>query len=81
MQFDVGCAWANLGHPAEAIRQFQMLLALKPSPPMEADAHFYLGRLLAGQPGGRAAAMAHYQAALLLDPANAACREALAQLR
>ncbi len=81
VQFDVGCAWANLGHPAEAIRQFQMLLALKPSPPMEADAHFYLGRLLAGQPGGRAAAMAHYQAALLLDPANAACREALAQLR
>jgi tetratricopeptide (TPR) repeat protein len=81
LHFNVGCAWANLHHPAEAIRQFRMLLALPPPPAMEAQAHFYLGRLLAGEPGGKAEALSHFQAALRLDPANAACRQALDKLR
>lgn len=81
LQFDVGCAWANLRYPVEAIRQFQMLLALEPPPPMEAQAHFYLGRLLAGEPGRKAEAISHFQAALRLEPGNAACRQALNKLR
>ena len=51
LQFAVSCQWANLRYSAEAIRQFNMLLALKPPPEMEAQAHFYLGRLLAGSGG------------------------------
>jgi tetratricopeptide (TPR) repeat protein len=80
LQLDVGCAWANLRYPAEAIRQFQMLLALEPSPTAEAQAHFYLGRLLEGEPGRKAEAISHFQAALRLDPGNAACRQALGKL-
>jgi tetratricopeptide (TPR) repeat protein len=80
LQLDVGCAWANLRYPAEAIRQFQMLLALEPSPTTEAQAHFYLGRLLAGEPGRKAEAISHFQAALRLDPGNTACRQALGKL-
>jgi Flp pilus assembly protein TadD len=49
-QFDVGCAWANLGRPNEAIRQYQMLLALKPPRPLELEARLYLNRLQAGRP-------------------------------
>jgi tetratricopeptide (TPR) repeat protein len=81
LQFNVGCAWANLRYSAEAIRQFQMLLALKPPPATEAQAHFYLGRLLAGEPGRKAEAISHYEAALRLEPNNDAWRQALDRLR
>jgi Tfp pilus assembly protein PilF len=81
LQFNVGCAWANLRYPGEAIRQFQMLLALNPPAATEARAHFYLGRLLAGEPGRKAEAISHFQAALRLEPDNAACRQALEKLR
>jgi tetratricopeptide (TPR) repeat protein len=80
VQLEVGCALANLGHEAEAIRQFQMLLALEPSTPIQVEAHFFLGRLLAAKPGRKAEAIAHFQAALRLQPDNAACRQALERL-
>jgi tetratricopeptide (TPR) repeat protein len=80
LQFDVGCAWANLRYPVEAIRQFQMLLALKPPPSTEAQAHFYLGRLLSSEPGRKEEAISHFQAALRLEPGNSDCRQALDKL-
>jgi hypothetical protein len=36
LQFNVGCAWANLRYPSEAVRQFRMLLDLKPLAETEA---------------------------------------------
>jgi tetratricopeptide (TPR) repeat protein len=80
LQFNVGCAWANMRDSAEAIRQFEMLLALKPPEAMEAQAHFYLGRLLSSEPARKAEAISHFEAALRLDPNNTACREALEKL-
>ena len=69
LHLNVGSAWANLRNPAEAIEQFQILLALKPPPEMEAQAHFYLGRLLAGQPGRKAEAVSEFEAPpLRLEP-------------
>jgi tetratricopeptide (TPR) repeat protein len=65
----------------EAIRQFQMLLALDPPTATEAQAHFYLGRLLSGERGRKAEAIAHFQAALRLEPDNAVWRQALDRLR
>jgi tetratricopeptide (TPR) repeat protein len=81
LQLNVGCAWANLRDRDEAIRQFQMLLALDPPTATEAQAHFYLGRLLSGERGRKAEAIAHFQAALRLEPDNAVWRQALDRLR
>jgi tetratricopeptide (TPR) repeat protein len=81
LQFNVACSWANLRDPAAAIRQFEMLLALNPPAQTEAQAHIYLGRLLAGEPGRKAEAISHFQAALRLDPDNAECRKALGTLQ
>jgi tetratricopeptide (TPR) repeat protein len=80
LQLNVGCAWANLRYPLQAIHQFQMLLALDPPPPMQAQAHFYLGRLLSSEPDRKAEAISHFQAALRLEPDNAGCRQALERL-
>ena len=81
LQFNVGCAWATLREPAEAIRQFEMLLALQPPTPLQAQAHFYLGRLLASQPGRKAEAITHFQAALQLEPENADYRRASSNIQ
>lgn len=81
LHLNVGCAWANLRDPAAANRQFQMVLALNPPPAMEEQAHFYLGRLLAGQPARKAEAVAQFQAALRLEPDNAECRRELEKLQ
>ena len=81
LQFNVGCAWATLREPVEAIRQFEMLLALKPPTSLQAQAHFYLGRLLASQAGRKADAISHFEAALQLEPENADYRRALENLQ